>query len=143
MEPVGPVFRLATDVLTDVRGPAGGGSIALKRRLVSLLRRTYALSLAARDERTPRAARVVALVALAWVVFPLDFDFVPILGWVDDAVVVTLGSGLVRRLTPAPLYSEFEDRSPKHLRRVFVVVGLFVAALVAVFAYLVWQTVLA
>lgn len=114
----------------------------VKRRLVALLQRGYALTLAVRDERTPRKARAVALVALAWVVFPLDLDFVPLLGWIDDAVVVLVASRVVDRLAPEGRFEEFRTRSPS-LRRVAPVVFLFALLVVGAFAALVWWLFLA
>jgi uncharacterized membrane protein YkvA (DUF1232 family) len=56
--------------------------------------------------QTPRAAKIVALVVLAYVVSPIDLipDFIPVLGQLDDLVIVPLGIALVTRLTPKPLW---------------------------------------
>ncbi len=115
----------------------------VRRRLAALLRRGYALSLALRDERTPGKAKAVALVALAWVVSPFDLDFVPLLGWVDDAAVVYLGSQLVERLSPAGLYQEFETQSPRTLRRIAALAVALAVVVVGASVALVWWIFLA
>jgi uncharacterized membrane protein YkvA (DUF1232 family) len=55
---------------------------------------------------TPRAAKIVAVVVLAYLVSPIDLipDFIPVLGQLDDLVIVPLGIALVTRLTPKPLW---------------------------------------
>ena len=57
-----------------------------------------------RHRDTPRAAKVVAIATLAYAVSPIDFipDFIPVLGQLDDLVIIPLGIALVVRLTPAP-----------------------------------------
>jgi uncharacterized membrane protein YkvA (DUF1232 family) len=56
--------------------------------------------------QTPRAAKIVAIVVLAYLVSPIDLipDFIPVLGQLDDLVIVPLGIALVTRLTPKPLW---------------------------------------
>lgn len=68
----------------------------------------HALWLAARDPRTPWAARLLALLVAAYALSPIDLipDFIPVLGWLDDLVIVPAGIWLVRRLIPDSLYAE-------------------------------------
>jgi uncharacterized membrane protein YkvA (DUF1232 family) len=56
--------------------------------------------------QTPRSAKMVAIAVLAYVVSPIDLipDFIPILGQLDELVIVPLGIALVVRLTPKPLW---------------------------------------
>lgn len=55
---------------------------------------------------TPRAAKIVAIAVLAYAVSPIDLipDFIPVLGLLDDLVLIPLGIALVVRLTPQPLW---------------------------------------
>ena len=55
---------------------------------------------------TPRAAKLVAIAVLAYAVSPIDLipDFVPVLGMLDDVVLIPLGIALVVKLTPRPLW---------------------------------------
>lgn len=68
----------------------------------------HALWLAARDSRTPLAARLLALLVAAYALSPIDLipDFIPVLGWLDDLLLVPAGVWLVRRLIPDALYAE-------------------------------------
>jgi uncharacterized membrane protein YkvA (DUF1232 family) len=56
--------------------------------------------------QTPRGAKWVAIAVLAYAVSPIDLipDFIPILGMLDDIVLVPLGIALAVRLTPKPLW---------------------------------------
>lgn len=67
-----------------------------------------ALHLAARDPRVPRAAKLVALLVAAYAFSPIDLipDFVPVLGYLDDLVIVPLGVLLALRLIPPALLAE-------------------------------------
>ena len=68
----------------------------------------HAAWLAARDARVPWTARLLAIAVAAYALSPIDLipDFIPVLGWIDDLVVVPAGLWLVRRLIPAPLWAE-------------------------------------
>ncbi|GAB4563821.1 MAG: DUF1232 domain-containing protein [Rhizobacter sp.] len=56
--------------------------------------------------QAPRSAKWVAVAVLAYLLSPIDLipDFIPILGQLDDLVIVPLGIALVTRLTPKPLW---------------------------------------
>jgi uncharacterized membrane protein YkvA (DUF1232 family) len=76
----------------------------------------HAAWLAARDPRVPMLARILAIAVAAYALSPIDLipDFIPVLGWLDDLIIVPLGLLAVRRLIPAPLWAELhaaaEDR---------------------------------
>jgi uncharacterized membrane protein YkvA (DUF1232 family) len=55
---------------------------------------------------TPRAARLVAVLVLGYALSPIDLipDFIPVLGQLDDLVLIPLGVALAVRLTPKPLW---------------------------------------
>ncbi len=84
-----------------------------KQRLRSLRRETYALLLACRDERTPWYAKLTAGVVVAYALSPIDLipDFIPVLGMLDDVVLIPLGIMLVRRLVPAAVMNDCRDRA--------------------------------
>lgn len=56
--------------------------------------------------QTPRSAKIVCIAVLAYVASPIDLipDFIPVLGQLDDLLIVPLGIALVTRLTPKPLW---------------------------------------
>jgi uncharacterized membrane protein YkvA (DUF1232 family) len=76
-------------------------------------RETYALYLAVRDPRTPWYAKAVAAAVVAYALSPFDLipDFVPVLGYLDDLVLVPLGLALALRLVPAPVLAECRRRA--------------------------------
>ena len=73
----------------------------LKREVLTLL-------LASRHPETPRLAKVAAAVVVAYALSPIDLipDFIPILGYVDDLILVPLGLYLVIRLIPDEILAE-------------------------------------
>ena len=68
----------------------------------------YALYLASRDPRVPRLAKVVAALTVGYALSPIDLipDFIPLLGHLDDLVLVPLGLALAIRLIPRPILAE-------------------------------------
>jgi uncharacterized membrane protein YkvA (DUF1232 family) len=75
----------------------------------ALKRDVHALWLAARDARTPKLAKLLALLIAAYALSPIDLipDFVPVLGYLDDLLIVPLGIWLVVRMIPAGLMAEY------------------------------------
>ena len=69
---------------------------------------TYALYLAYRDPRTPWIARLVAALVIGYALSPLDLipDFIPVLGYLDDLVLLPLGIALALRLIPPVVLAE-------------------------------------
>lgn len=80
----------------------------LKAWARSLRRDAHAVWLCARDPRTPAAAKAVALLTAAYALSPIDLipDFIPILGYLDDLVIVPVGLWLAIRLIPAEVLAE-------------------------------------
>ena len=74
-----------------------------------LQRDVVALWIAARSPHTPIAAKLVAGAVAAYALSPIDLipDFVPVLGYLDDLVIVPLGIALAVRLIPPTLMAEF------------------------------------
>jgi uncharacterized membrane protein YkvA (DUF1232 family) len=58
--------------------------------------------------RTPRAAKWLAVAVLVYAISPIDLipDFIPVIGLLDDLVLVPLGLAMVIKLTPKPLWEE-------------------------------------
>lgn len=73
-----------------------------------LKRDVHAIWIAARDPRTPWPARLLALAVAAYALSPIDLipDFVPVLGHLDDLVLVPVGLWLVLRLVPAQVLAD-------------------------------------
>lgn len=90
-----------------------GARQSLREWARALKRDVLALYLAARDRRTPWLARVLALIVAAYALSPIDLipDFVPVLGYLDDIILVPLGIWFVLRLIPADLMAEHRAAS--------------------------------
>jgi uncharacterized membrane protein YkvA (DUF1232 family) len=80
------------------------------RRWAGALKRDVAaLYAAGRDPRTPRAAKAVAFAVAVYALSPIDLipDFVPVLGYLDDLVIVPFGIWLAVHLVPPAMMAEF------------------------------------
>lgn len=88
----------------------------LRRRAAALARELTALVLAHRDPRTPFAARAVTLLVLAYAFSPLDLipDPIPVLGLLDDLILVPLGIALVLRMLPAEVLRDARAAARTH-----------------------------
>ena len=102
----------------------------------AIKRDAYALSLAARDPRTPWYAKALALCVAGYAFSPIDLipDFVPVLGYLDDLVIVPLGILLVVALIPATLMADFRERAatiaakPQSTTAAFIIVLIWISA---------------
>lgn len=83
------------------------------RRGLDVRRDAYALYLACRDPRVPWYAKLVAAAVVAYVVSPVDLvpDFIPLVGHLDDVILVLLGLRLVWRLVGPELTAEHRERA--------------------------------
>ena len=74
-------------------------------------RDAHALYLAARDPRVPWYAKALAVGVAAYALSPIDLipDFVPVLGYLDDLIIVPAGIALAIRLIPPELMAEYRE----------------------------------
>ena len=84
-----------------------------------LKRDVMALWLAARDRRVPWHAKLAAGIVAAYALSPIALipDFIPILGYVDDLLIVPLGFLLAIKLVPKELMEEFRTRAEGQVRQ--------------------------
>ncbi len=80
----------------------------LRTKARALKRETVALYLAARDPRTPWAAKLVVTIVVAYALSPIDLipDFIPVVGYLDDLVLLPLGIFLALKLIPAKVLAD-------------------------------------
>ncbi|MFC7735871.1 YkvA family protein [Roseomonas sp. GCM10028921] len=80
----------------------------LRDRARAIRQDVHALFLAARDHRTPWYARALALAIAAYALSPIDLipDFIPVLGLLDEAILLPLAIRLAIRLIPQALMAE-------------------------------------
>src|SRR6187431_573811 len=83
-------------------------ALRLKDRAESIRRDIHALYLAARDPRTPWYAKALAVCVAGYALSPIDLipDFIPVLGYLDDVVIVPLGILLVVKLIPPEVLAD-------------------------------------
>jgi uncharacterized membrane protein YkvA (DUF1232 family) len=88
---------------------------ALKSWAKSITDDAIALFLAARDPRTPWYAKAIAALVAAYALSPIDLipDFIPVLGYIDDLLIVPAGIWIAVRLMPAELMDEFRAAAEK------------------------------
>jgi len=74
----------------------------------NIKRDVYAVYFAARDRRTPWYAKALAFIVAAYALSPIDLipDFIPVIGYLDDIILVPLGVLLVVRMIPSDVMAE-------------------------------------
>lgn len=89
--------------------------IWLRSRARLLKAETLALLLALRDPRTPLIAKLVVVLAVAYALSPIDLipDFIPVLGWLDDLVLLPFLIWLALRLTPPAVMADSRARATR------------------------------
>jgi uncharacterized membrane protein YkvA (DUF1232 family) len=100
----------------------------------------HAAWLAARDPRTPWYARLFGLLVTAYAFSPLDLipDFIPVLGLLDDAVLIPLGLWLFREMLPAGVLDECREAAelaserPRSKWGAIIVIGLWLLSVLLV-----------
>src|SRR3977135_1753978 len=123
---------------------------SIKQRAHPLKSETLALWLAARHPGTPWYAKLLVAGIVAYALSPIDLipDFVPVLGYLDDLILVPLGIVLAIRMIPGPVLEECRARARERMASarpvsrvaglVIVAVWLAAAALCGVWAYRTW-----
>ena len=109
----------------------------------NIKRDVVALWLAARDPRVPWYAKAAAGAVAAYALSPIDLipDFIPIIGYLDDLIIVPLGIMLAVKLVPADLMQEFRDEATRRAKPVskaglaFMVAVWILAALVLLWLF--------
>ena len=120
-----------------------GGAAKLRLRLLALWKLL-------KHPQTPRAAKWIAFAVIAYAVSPIDLipDFIPVLGFLDELLLLPLGVALVVRLTPSAVWQDClaqAQASSEKLPRLWwgalavvatwlIVLGLFAACLFTLLA---------
>jgi len=87
------------------------------RRAKNLKTELHILYLAYRDPRVPRHAKLLAALVVAYAFSPVDLipDFIPVLGYLDDLVLVPLGISLAMRMIPAEILDDYRIQARRRL----------------------------
>jgi uncharacterized membrane protein YkvA (DUF1232 family) len=124
----------------------------IQRWARTLKRDTLALYLAARDPRVPWYAKAAAACVAAYALSPIDLipDFIPLIGYLDDLILVPLGIALAIRLIPPALLEEHREHAAARIAgrpvsRVgaLVILAIWAALLLCLVAWLARKWVLA
>lgn len=111
-----------------------------KQKVRQLKREVYALYLAYQDPRTPLIAKIVVICVVGYALSPIDLipDPIPILGQLDDLVLVPLGIALAIRLIPSDVLDECRQRAETDLQN--LPQNRWVGAIIVVIwiAFMVW-----
>jgi uncharacterized membrane protein YkvA (DUF1232 family) len=85
----------------------------IKQWARALKRDVHAVYLSGRDPRTPWYVRALALAVMGYALSPIDLipDFIPVVGYLDDVILVPAGIWLVIRLIPAEVLAEHRARA--------------------------------
>lgn len=113
---------------------------SLKEKAAGLKRLALTVYYVARDRRTPLLIRLLALMVAAYALSPIDLipDFIPVLGYLDDLILIPLGVALVVKLTPPVVVAEARERArasgrqPVSYGAAAVIILLWLAALVLI-----------
>lgn len=119
----------------------------LTERIRRLKSETRALYFAARHPRTPWYAKAFVAAIVAYALSPIDLipDFIPVLGYLDDLVLIPLGIALAIRMIPPAVLAECRARAAaadaargpasRAAAAVIVAIWLLAAALLSLWAY--------
>ncbi len=112
---------------------------AWKQRARNLKVETYAIYLACRDPRVPWYARLLAAGVVGYAFSPIDLipDFIPVLGYLDDLILIPLGITLVLKMIPAAVLDECREKARERINKptnwvaasVIIVIWLLLAGL--------------
>jgi uncharacterized membrane protein YkvA (DUF1232 family) len=113
----------------------------------NIKRDVLALWIAARDPRVPWTVKALAMAIAAYALSPIDLipDFIPVLGYLDELILLPLAILLVVKLIPAPLMAEFRAEAerrasrPRSTSAAAVIVALWLTAAVLLLWWL-WPT---
>jgi len=91
----------------------------LKTWARALKRDVHAIYLAARDPRVPWYAKILAFAVAGYALSPIDLipDFIPVLGYLDDLIIVPLGIWLVLSLIPNEVIAEYRAKASEAAQR--------------------------
>lgn len=104
----------------------------------TLLREVFALWFACRDPRTPSAAKLLAMLIVAYALSPIDLipDFIPLLGYLDELILLPAAIYLVLKLVPPPVMEQARLHAAERLAQHHPMPRSYVAAAVIVMLWL-------
>lgn len=119
----------------------------LKARASALKREVYTLYLAARDPRTPWYAKLFVGSVIAYALSPIDLipDPLPLIGYLDDLILLPVGIYLAIKMIPEPILAECRERAvlnseqlPKNWIAGTIILALWIGGALLLLSYL-WR----
>lgn len=102
----------------------------------------FAVYFAAKDSRTPHYLRIFAILVVAYAISPMDLipDFIPILGYLDDLLIIPIGLIVIIRLLPNEVLADSRRRASTQLvdAKSFKFVAIVAATWFLCLALLLW-----
>lgn len=85
----------------------------LKQRVRELKRQIMTVYFASRDPRMPLLPKLLAGIVVGYALSPIDLipDFIPLIGWLDDLILLPLGLFVVTRLIPEPIFADAKKQA--------------------------------
>lgn len=107
-------------------------------RVSQLKVETYALYLAYRDPEVPWYAKAFVACVVGYALSPIDLipDFIPLLGYLDDLIVVPLGIMIALKMIPAPVMERCRAKAREELKRDKRMIWLGAAIIVVIWLLL-------
>jgi len=120
--------------------------MSMRARVREWARRTkrdvVALYIAARDPRVPWYVKLAAAAIAAYALSPIDLipDFIPVLGYLDEVIILPVAIFLVIKMIPDPLMAEFREEAQRRSERPVsrVAAAVIICLWIAAAAFLLW-----
>ena len=108
---------------------------------------TYALYLAYKDPRVPLRIKIIILLVIAYLLSPIDLipDFIPVIGYLDDFLLITVGIPILLKMVPKEIMDEhrenaetkFSEGMPKSRIVALIVVLIWVLAAIVILNFII------
>lgn len=113
---------------------------SLRKRAGLLKRDTLAMWYAVKDPRTPWYAKALGILVTAYAFSPIDLipDFIPVLGYLDDLVLIPAGIALTLRLIPAEVMTSAREKAQESSQKpVSIVAGVIIGLIWLIVIFLI------
>lgn len=99
----------------------------VKERIAQLKRDVVTVYLCFQDPRTPVLAKCVVFLVLAYAVSPIDLipDFIPVLGLLDDLILISLGVALAIKLIPTEVWAQSKEQAAAYSKQDIHIAGVY------------------
>jgi uncharacterized membrane protein YkvA (DUF1232 family) len=96
---------------------------------------TYALYLVYKDPRVPLRVKIIILLVIAYLLSPIDLipDFIPVLGYLDDFLLITVGIPILLKMVPKEIMNEHRENAKTKFSE-----GMPKSRIVALIIVLIW-----